>query len=437
MSDPAAELAYAINPSLFAERVLGFRPDPWQKKVLNEKKRDVILNCSRQVGKSTTASVLALHMAIYKPRSTTILISPSERQSRELYDKVYETFQMLPHRPKTTEESASSLSLEGGGRVVSLPASEKTIRGYSAVDLIIEDEAARVPDDLNAAVKPMLAVSNGRMILMSSPYTKEGHFYEIWRDTINYPSWFRVAVPATECPRIRKEFLEKEKQELGIRVFNREYMCEFLNEAEYPLFMREWFKNKYISVQNLPADLRFSRRWDLAATEYKEGKDPDYTVGCLMAKHKNQYYIVHVDRSRASPLSVEMKVKARAVEDKERWKERGHVMVRMEQEPGSAGINNISHYARDILDGFDFRGVKTTGSKADRAKPFAAACERGDVYLVEDNGWNIRDFLDELCAFPTVDHDDQVDAASGAFEDLNTGAILPDDPASFDFLSSF
>jgi len=349
----------------------------------------------------------------------------------ELYDKVYDTFQTLPARPKTTEESSSVLAVEGGGRVLSLPASEATIRGYSAVNLIIEDEAARVPDELNAAVKPMLAVSKGRIILMSSPDKKEGHFYEIWRDEITYPDWQRIEVKGTDCPRIDQSFLDSERRELGTRLFMREYMCQFTDESEFPIFQREWFKGKMVKA--MPQGAKIVRFWDLAATKPREGEkhDPDYTAGAMLAKWKGQYYIVHIKHFRGTPLEVETAVRTVAINDTGI----GPVMFRMEQEPGSSGINTIDHYARDILDGFDFRGVKTTGSKADRAAPFAAAAEMGNVYIVEGN-WDIKGMLDELCSFPGGNHDDRVDALSGAFGSLQTSYLLPDDPASLGGLSA-
>jgi len=136
---------------------------------------------------------------------------------------------------------------------------------------------------------------------------------------------------------------------------------------------------------------------------------------------------VHMARFRETPLTNEKNIKTWADSDEFKY---GRCMVRMEEEPGSGGKNTISHYALNILPGYDFKGVKHTGSKADRARPFAAACERGDVFIVEGN-WNIRDMLDELCSFPSGDHDDQVDALSGAFMDLKLSDLLPDDAAVF------
>ncbi len=119
--------------------------------------------------------------------------------------------------------------LANGSRVVSLPGTSETVRGFSAPDLIIEDEAAFVDDTFYRAVRPMLAVSGGRLILMSSPYGKRGHFYEAWSEG---GDWHRVEVPATDCPRITAKFLDEERRALGDWWFEQEYMCEFVETID-------------------------------------------------------------------------------------------------------------------------------------------------------------------------------------------------------------
>lgn len=113
-----------------------------------------------------------------------------------------------------------SMELKNGSRIVSLPANEGGIRGYSGVRLLVVDEAARVPDDLYRAVRPMLAVSQGRLICMSTPYGKRGFFYEEWTSA---RQWERVKVTAAQCPRISKAFLDEERQSIGHRWFAQEY----------------------------------------------------------------------------------------------------------------------------------------------------------------------------------------------------------------------
>lgn len=218
-------IRYAIDPVTFAREQLDFEPDPWQVEVLLSPAKRLLLNCSRQAGKSTTTAIVALHRAIFRPGSLVLLVSPSLRQSSELFKKVTGFLDALDDRPRLTEDNKLSFALENGSRVVSLPGTEATIRGFSAPDLVIEDEAARVPDALYYSIRPMLAVSGGRLILMSTPFGKRGHFFEAW--TAAGDDWQRIKIPASRCPRISPEFLEQERRAIGDWWFEQEFMCEF------------------------------------------------------------------------------------------------------------------------------------------------------------------------------------------------------------------
>jgi len=228
MDSISDDLKIALNPVLFA-RLLGFNPDSWQEKVLSSSSKRLMLNCSRQSGKSTTASILALHRAIFYPDNLILLVSPSLRQSSELFRKVGVQLDRLKMKPKLLENNKLSCIFDNKSRIVSLPSSEGTIRGYSGANLIIEDEASRVDDELYRAIRPMLAVSNGRLILMSTPFGKRGHFYKEWSEGLG---WEKIQIKADECPRISTEFLEEEKRSLGEWWFKQEYMCEFVETID-------------------------------------------------------------------------------------------------------------------------------------------------------------------------------------------------------------
>lgn len=221
-------LRRALDPVAFA-RSIGFSPDPWQAGALRSESRRILLNCSRQAGKSTVASVMAVHRAVFYERSLVLLVSPSLRQSGELFRKVVEAIHRMPHKPDLGEDSKTSLRFANGSRIVSLPGSEGTIRGFSGAALIIEDEASRVDDDLYRAVRPMLAVSGGTLVLMSTPFGKRGHFHDEWTEG---EGWERVQVQATEVPRISPAFLEGERRSLGQWWFAQEYMCEFCETVD-------------------------------------------------------------------------------------------------------------------------------------------------------------------------------------------------------------
>ena len=206
--------------------VLGLiRPDPWQLEALASTEATHLFLCTRQGGKSTVASGLALQAAIIEAPALILLLSPTLRQSGELFrDKVLRLYNALGRPVEAVQETALSLTLANGSRIISLPGNEEGIRGFSGVNLLVIDEAARVPDELYYAVRPMLAVSQGRLVALSTPYGKRGWFYEEW---VGANNWHRVRISALECPRIRPEFLAEERRSLGDRWFAQEYMNSF------------------------------------------------------------------------------------------------------------------------------------------------------------------------------------------------------------------
>jgi len=122
-----------------------------------------------------------------------------------------------------------SLAFPNQSRIVGLPGNEPTARGFSKVSLLLVDEASRVSDDLYKAIRPTLAVSAGALWLMSTPFGSRGFFWEAWQR--GGPEWERVRVPAYECPRIQRAFLEEERATMGERWFRQEYLCEFVDSV--------------------------------------------------------------------------------------------------------------------------------------------------------------------------------------------------------------
>ena len=185
-------------------RQAGTEPDPWQVDVLRSQASRLALLCSRQAGKSTVSAALALATAIQEPGSLVLLLSPSLRQSSELFRKVMDHYRNLQAPVPSQAESALRLELTNGSRLVSLPGTEGTVRGYSGVKLLVVDEASRVQNELYYAVRPMLAVSGGRFIALSTPFGKRGWFYQEYTEG---EGWKRVKITAYECPRISRDFL--------------------------------------------------------------------------------------------------------------------------------------------------------------------------------------------------------------------------------------
>jgi hypothetical protein len=204
--------------------------DLWQRDLLESDDLQTILNCSRQSGKSTVTALKALKTLLYREKSLTLVLSPSQRQSAETYRKVRYFYNELTDVPDVTQESALKLELANGSRVQVLPGKEATVRGFSGVNLLIVDEASRVEDSLYQAVRPMLAVSGGSIVLLSTPFGSRGFFWQEWVE--GGPDWKRVKVTADQCPRISPAWLEKERERIGDWWYSQEYQCVFVDSLE-------------------------------------------------------------------------------------------------------------------------------------------------------------------------------------------------------------
>lgn len=186
------------------------------------------------------------------------------------------------------------------------------------------------------------------------------------------------------------------------------------------MFAADWLHE--VSITDVPDYVRRVRFWDMAATDpknrkSKNKKDPDYTVGFKLASYQGLYWIEDIIRVQKKPHETEQIIKATAEAD-------GYsCAIRMEQEPGSSGDITIDHYARNVLPGYDFQGVRSTGSKIERARTPASAMQGGRMFIVRGCR-NRTAFNDELNLFPYAAHDDTVDGLSGSFAFFKVGALM-------------
>jgi hypothetical protein len=250
-SRPKTAPATALSPADFARQHLAFHPDPLQELVLNSTSKNGILNCCRQWGKSTVTAAKAVHRAYTHPDSLILLASPTARQNTEFLNKVRDFLRRLQISPRRDGAHAVSARLPNGSRIVGIPALEANVRGFSAVSLILIDEAARVPDELYKALRPMLAISQGDLWMMSTPRGTRGFFWETWTsgaDTAGVP-FHKISVPATDCPRIPPEFLAAEEAILGSAFFQQEYLCRFIESGS------QWFSRESLDETLIDAPL--------------------------------------------------------------------------------------------------------------------------------------------------------------------------------------
>jgi hypothetical protein len=172
-----------------------------------------------------TAGALVIRTALIEAPALVLLLAPTARQSEELFaQKVKVLYDRLGRPVGIEHETVNTLALVNGSRIVALPGKEESIRGFADVKLLVVDEAARVSDAFYYSIRPMLSVSNGSIVSLSSPFGQRGFF---WSDWFGTGEWERTKVTADQCPRITPEFLAEERKMLGPAWMAQEYGCEF------------------------------------------------------------------------------------------------------------------------------------------------------------------------------------------------------------------
>jgi predicted phage terminase large subunit-like protein len=252
----------------------------------------------------------------------------------------------------------------------------------------------------------------GWLSVTTTPKGKSNWVFDVFAS--NRPDTNLIRCATRDNPFLAERFASMVAQQYTSQLARQELEGEFI-DSEGGLFRRAWFG----IVDAAPKIVSQCRAWDLASTPLNEKKasDPDFSVGALLGKDEaGTVYTLDIKRLRGSPETVEQAVRETAKLDGKA------VAIWMEEEGGSSGKVVADHYARRVLNGHNFRTERSTGSKADRAQPFAAVSERGLVKLVAGH-WN-NAFLDEIELFPFGAHDDQVDAASLAFNKLASGLHL-------------
>ncbi len=215
------------DPVTLARR-LGLQADDTQQLILRSVSRRVLLNCTRQWGKTTVSVAKAVHRALSEDGCLIVVASPGLRQSGEWMRKAAEMLRRIDIEKCGDGYNRLSLLLRNGSRIVGLPDADARVRGYSVPSLIVIDEAARVTDALYIALRPMLS-GNGDLWMLSTPCGKRGFFYEAWE--FGGPAYERFQVTAVDCDRIPRDFLEEQRSVLGADHFRQEHMCQFAGSA--------------------------------------------------------------------------------------------------------------------------------------------------------------------------------------------------------------
>jgi hypothetical protein len=262
--------------------------DKWQQDVLKTK-GNIVLCSGRQVGKSTVISIKAGEYAVNHPKKTVLIIASVERQALLLFEKVlayiYENHKKMLKRGKD-KPTKHTLRLTNGSIIHCLPTgiSGYGIRGYT-IDQLYADEAHFIPEEVWAAVSPMLATTGGDIILLSTPHGRTGYFYRCFSDD----SFTSFHVSSEDCPRIPKDFLALEKERMSKLQYSQEYLGEFIDELQQ--FFPDKLIQKCMNAEKRDRVIK-DRRYFMGVDVARMGAD-ESTFEVIDKVNKNN--LVHVE----------------------------------------------------------------------------------------------------------------------------------------------
>jgi len=277
------------SPFVFAETVLDFHPFAYQEKLLRDNSPRIVSCMGRQTGKTTTIAVKALHFAYMNPRTITLIVSPSLRQSMILFDRVVALIYNNEWLPTSVvRKTRTVIQLDTESQIIALPCSENLLRGYTA-HLLIIDEAAFIPENtLTNILFPMLATTSGTLILLSTPWGKSHFFYRAFMD----PDFSVHRVKSSECPIIKQDFLRKQRQLVTKEAYAMEYEAEF-QEATMSYFSQDLIRSCIDPSLELEYDLEnvTPKRGDHYAG-VDIGKLRDHSVVAVVKQEKDVLKLV-------------------------------------------------------------------------------------------------------------------------------------------------
>jgi hypothetical protein len=214
--------------------------DPWQEEVM-KCKGNMVLRSGRQVGKSTVIGLKTAKYALENPEKLVMVISKTERQAGLLFAKILHNIHQINKgqiKKGKDRPTKHRISLKNGSIIHCLPAGDTGfgIMGFT-IDLLIADEAAFIPEEVWNSIIPALAITRGSIWLLSTPYLKEGYYYDCFQD----PAFTSFHTSSEDCPRKDQAFLDRQKRNRTEAQYKQMYLGEFVDEFRQ-FFSDEWIR---------------------------------------------------------------------------------------------------------------------------------------------------------------------------------------------------
>lgn len=285
------------DPVLFARDFFGFQAKEYQASLLRDNSKRIVVRWSRQAGKTTCIALRAIWFACMHPKTLTLIVAPTLRQSMIMADRIQDFLASLPKDKRTMlieKFQRTTIRFRNGSRIVALPNSPQMLRGYTANECIA-DESGFFKDDklvFYNVLYPMLSTTDGTLIASSTPWSKDSVFYRMCQA----PEFSKHTITCEDVVKsglTKQSFIDEMRGQLPFERFQREFMAEFVEDVD--AWLTQSLIVSCIDSQLVPYDFQAQPQGEFyAGVDF--GKEQDFSVALVVEKQGSMLRVVHVHR---------------------------------------------------------------------------------------------------------------------------------------------
>jgi hypothetical protein len=398
--------------------IIKLQPRDYQKRMIEtvKKGRFSVLNCPRQVGKSTIIGLYCLHNCIFAHKNKPVeiwILSDKGDHAKSFLEDIKDTYEQLDVYMKSgagiTEYNKTSVEFENGCKIISSATSKSAIRGETPHILVL-DEFAHVPshiaEEFYTAVWPSIS-TGGQMIVISTPNGNKNKFYDLFSKSDNRggDNGFNSFDMAWDEPPGRdEEFKIRQIKATSLQEWNQEYEAKFLGSAKTLIDA-----DILGELETMPSDAPH-KYVDFDVWE-KPKKGHLYVLSCDVAKGVEQdYSIMQITDATHEKINKQVGVWYSNVMDPFDFTEKVNELGRLYNNAFVVVENNTYGHevARRLFDEFEYENLyKERKGKGWGITSSKRTKELGTTYLkryIENKKYILQDqgTYDELCDF--VEH---------------------------------
>lgn len=294
---PSEPFEFSSDPATFALQVFGFKCNEYQTKLLRDTSKRIVVRWSRQSGKTTCIALRAIWFALVHPKTLTLIVAPSLRQSMIMSDRIQDFLARLPKEQYVQmieKLQRATVRFKNGSRIVALPNSPQLLRGYTAHQ-VLPDEANFFRDDdlvFYDILYPMLSTTDGILIASSTPWNKDSVFYRMTQSS-EFSKHIVTCEDVIRSGLVKQSFVDEMRAQLPAERFQREFMAEFVEDID------AWLTQSLI-VNCIDSNLQPYDFQDIFQGEFYVGvdfgKERDSSVVLVLQKIGSMLKMVHVHR---------------------------------------------------------------------------------------------------------------------------------------------